>query len=144
MKVSHVLVPTDFSDDAARPYEWAVELGAKVTLLHVVEDFRVLPVGAPLAPPVVLPSVQEEVVASENKLAAIAEKLGGATVEHAVARGEDVARTIVDWAHSHGVDLIAVSTHGRSGFRRLILGSIAEAVLRHADMPVLCFPRNKR
>jgi nucleotide-binding universal stress UspA family protein len=39
--------------------------------------------------------------------------------------------------------LIALSSHGRSGFRRLVMGSVAEAVLRHARVPVLVFPRQE-
>ena len=49
----------------------------------------------------------------------------------------DLAR----YAESEGFDLVAVSTHGHSGFRRLIMGSVAEKILRHVHVPVLVFPR---
>ena len=55
----------------------------------------------------------------------------------------NVAEVVCDYADEHGYDLIALSSHGRSGFRRLILGSVAEAILRHAHVPVLVFPRNR-
>ncbi|HXI36431.1 MAG TPA: universal stress protein, partial [Burkholderiales bacterium] len=54
-----------------------------------------------------------------------------------------VALAIVDEAAQLGCDLIALSSHGRSGFRRLVLGSVTEAVLRRARMPVLVFPRQE-
>ena len=44
---------------------------------------------------------------------------------------------IVEYAHHHGMDLIAMSTHGRSGLGRLVFGSVADQVLRQAGTPVL-------
>jgi nucleotide-binding universal stress UspA family protein len=49
----------------------------------------------------------------------------------------DSAGVILDQSHSDGVDLVAMATHGRSGFSRWILGSVAERVLRHAGVPLL-------
>lgn len=57
--------------------------------------------------------------------------------------GRDVARAIVDFARKYDVDLIAMSTHGR-GASRLIVGSVAEKVIRFAGLPMLLqVPRNK-
>jgi nucleotide-binding universal stress UspA family protein len=50
---------------------------------------------------------------------------------------------VVDYAQQNDVDLIAMSTHGRTGFRHLALGSVAEAIIRHATVPVITFPRVK-
>lgn len=55
----------------------------------------------------------------------------------------EVAVAIDSEADQRGCDLIVLSTHGRSGLRRLVLGSVAEAVLRHAHMPVLAIPPAK-
>lgn len=49
------------------------------------------------------------------------------------------ATSIIEYAHSHNVDLIAMCTHGRSGFGRLVFGSVADFVLREAGIPVLLF-----
>jgi nucleotide-binding universal stress UspA family protein len=49
----------------------------------------------------------------------------------------DPASEIVRWANDHGCDLIVVGTHGRRGFQRFLLGSVAERVVRTADVPVL-------
>jgi nucleotide-binding universal stress UspA family protein len=58
-----------------------------------------------------------------------------------VIRARKVGQAITEHAREHSFDLIAMSTHGRSGFRHLVLGSITENVLRSADRPVLVFPR---
>ena len=63
----------------------------------------------------------------------------GLTVEHAVVDGE-AAETILHYAHEHHCDLIAMSTHGRTGFRRFVLGSVTEKLSRQAACPVLAFP----
>ncbi|MCA9721025.1 MAG: universal stress protein, partial [Gemmatimonadetes bacterium] len=52
-------------------------------------------------------------------------------------------QAIAEYARTHEVDLIAMSSHGRTGFRHLVLGSVSEAVIRHADRPVLVFPRGE-
>ncbi len=60
-----------------------------------------------------------------------------------VMAAPNVAEAVADYANENDFDLIAISSHGRSGFRRLILGSVAEAILRHSHVPVLVFPRPK-
>ena len=62
-------------------------------------------------------------------------------VARAETREGNVGDEILSAAEARRCDLIAMSTHGRSGFQRLVLGSVAEGVLRHSDVPVLFFPR---
>ncbi|KAA3606075.1 MAG: universal stress protein [Planctomycetota bacterium] len=148
MKIRKILLTTDLSEEAERAFgpvaELALGTGALVTLLYVVPDLHVAPHGAPLAPPVSAPEVDDLVKEALGQIEAqrlnLPEEL---PVECDVARGEDPARAIAVYAHKHGHDLIALSSHGRTGFRRLILGSIAEAVMRHSDVPVLVFPKAK-
>ena len=47
----------------------------------------------------------------------------------------------MDYADEHNYGMIALSSHGRSGFKRLFMGSVAEQILRHAHVPVLVFPK---
>ena len=54
-----------------------------------------------------------------------------------------VAEAVTQYADTHDVDLIALTTHGRTGIRHLVLGSVAESILRHSHVPVLCFPPSK-
>ena len=67
----------------------------------------------------------------------------GLQVDTVMLAGGDPATVISEWAESHDVDLIAVATHGRTGFRRLALGSVTEALVRRSRTPVLVLPRPK-
>lgn len=146
MKFSHILLTTDLSDESLRAFAPAADLaresGAKLTLLHIVQDVQVAPHGAPLAPPVSAPDVGNLVDAARQRLNDQKALLGsGIEVDCDVSASPDIAERVASFAKEHDCDLIALSTHGRSGFRRFVLGSVAEAILRHAHVPVLCFPR---
>lgn len=142
MDIKHILLTTDLSKDAMRPFEPVLELartlGAKVTVLHVVQDLLVAPHGAPLAPPISAPNLSAVLEAAERDLA---EQCAGLEVEKAVISHESPAKGVVEYAKANGADLIALSSHGRTGFRRFALGSVAENVLRHSPIPVLSFHR---
>ncbi len=146
MPFRSILLPTDLSDEARRPYAGVAEIarqcGARVELLHVVEDFAVGPSGHPEAPARHVPGTTDEMKRSRVALEGELGKLGsGLEVTAQVISAPSAPRAIADHARRHGFDLIAISTHGRGGFRRLIMGSVAEALLRHSVVPVLVFPR---
>lgn len=145
MKIEHVLLTTDLSDEALRPFEPVIDLAtrldAKLTVLSVVPDLRVIPHGAPLAPAMSMPDLQKEMAGVKASLEKQCAKLEGIEVDVQVVSAESPAKGIVEYAKEHGVDLIALSTHGRTGFRRLALGSVAEEVLRLSPVPVLSFHR---
>jgi nucleotide-binding universal stress UspA family protein len=148
MKIQKVLLTTDLSDEAERPYaaiaQLARQLGAHVTLLHVVEDITMVPHGAPLAPPMHSPDLTQQIGQARQLLAEHAGKLGeGIQVESDVISATEVGDAIAKYAFDHGFNLLALSTHGRTGFRRMVMGSVAEVVLRHAKIPVLVFPRSE-
>ena len=68
----------------------------------------------------------------------VEQRLGDlAKVKTALVVSESPAKGIVDYAEKEGVDLIVISTHGRTGLRRMMIGSVAERVVRHAHCPVL-------
>jgi len=148
MKIDHILVTTDLSDEALRPLEpiasLARSLDARITLLHVVEALMMTPHGAPMAPALSAPGLDAEVEEAIAKLEAQrATFTGGVPLGIDVVSGKNTAQAIAEYAEQHGVDLIAISTHGRTGFRHFAVGSVAEAVVRHASVPVLVFPRTK-
>ncbi|HED65388.1 MAG TPA: universal stress protein [Planctomycetes bacterium] len=147
MKIGKILLTTDLSDEAERPYAAVAELaratGARVTLLHVVEDVAVAPHGAPLAPPIHAFDTSAAIEDAKAILAEHAKRFEGVQVDFDAVAGSPVVNTIADYAEEHGYDLLAVSTHGRGGFRRMVMGSVAETLLRHARLPVLVFPRNE-
>ncbi len=148
MDIKHILLTTDLSEEALRPFDPVLQLarqcGAKVTLLHVVYDLMVASHGAALAPPISSVSVDLEVEQARKSLEELRGKLGeDLEVELCAIAGTDIAQAIVGYADEHEADLIALSTHGRSGWKHLFLGSVPESVLRRSNVPVLSFPRQK-
>lgn len=146
MKIKHVLLTTDLSEAALRPFEPVLELAAamkaRVTVLHVVQDLPIAAHGAPLAPPVTAPDLQKEIAAAKKSLAKQCDSIESQVEVHTDVISHDrPALGIVEYAQKHDVDLIALSSHGRTGFRRFALGSVAESVLRHSPIPVLSFHR---
>ena len=148
MAFEHILLTTDLSEEAGRAFEPVAELarsfGSKITLLHVVQVMTERAQGGMLATPILPPDMNEAMRAAENELGEQAKALmAGLDVTLRVVSGQNVSEVVAEFAQEHETDLIALSTHGRSGLRRMILGSVAEGVLRHANTPVLCFPPRK-
>lgn len=143
MDPKHILLPTDLSDLSLRPVERAPELfaGRKVTLLTVVPAVAIPAPASPFAPPLEMPDVVARLDAARQGLEALRPRLPESADVDCLALAEGASgESIARWADDHGVDLIVVSTHGRTGLRRLALGSVAESILRHARVPVLAFP----
>ncbi len=136
--VRHLLVPTDFSHDAAGAAHAARALfaGVRVTLLHVYH----LPVEytAYGTIPTAIPFHADVVAVAEEKLAEAAGDLAGEglTIE-CIAREGYPPEVIVDTASELGADLVVMGTHGRTGLRHFLLGSNAERVIQRAPCPVL-------
>ncbi len=140
IEVSHILVPVDFSDSTARVVEWAAHLAeehaSRLTLLHAYHlpvEFQQLE-GAAL-PADFWASVRKE---AESNLEQLARPLREQGIETDTAACDGYAATlIVDEAAHREVDLIVIGTHGLSGLKHLLLGSIAERVVQKAPCPVL-------
>lgn len=142
--VTSILVPTDFSEtaDAALDYakRLAGQVGASLHLLHVFAD----PYAQALyAPDVYVPEVAAEIRthAIDEARTRLAERLTADEQEYfrgttAVVTGL-TAKKIVEYAADHGIELIVMGTHGRRGVAHLLLGSVAEHVVRTAPCPVL-------
>jgi nucleotide-binding universal stress UspA family protein len=146
--IRKILVPTDFSADARRAQDLALELarplGASVVLLHVYQFPAYLFFdGSTYVPP---PKVAAQIASDVDAALAAAKDAAssaGVPVETASVQGspyEDIAR----YAQDNMVDLIVMGTHGRRGWRRLVAGSVAEHVVRSAHIPVLTVPSPKR
>jgi nucleotide-binding universal stress UspA family protein len=113
---------------------------AEYTLLRVAEPFII--VGyAPLAQVsrLDLKLSQEGLDEAQRYLARVAERLQaeGFTIRTRALQATHPAAAILDEAHRQDTDLIAMTTHGRSGIARLLLGSVADKVLRGAALPML-------
>lgn len=144
--MERILLTTDFSNDAKRAFEQtqrlAERLGMGITLVHVVIDLRTAPQGALLAPALSSPELGDEMTEAKEKLTAMAAEMGsgGVDVKFEVLAGESAAKSIAEYAKDNDVGMVAISTHGRTGLRHLILGSVAEEVVRHSPVPVVTFP----
>jgi universal stress protein A len=116
-----ILAPTDFSEHSRQALEAAISLSqhfhARLHVFHVMRDA----------------SEQNE---SEGELAALTKPVEGVEFVKAAAVGA-AAPEIVDYAQRQNIDLIVMSTHGRSGLARVLMGSVAEAVVRDAPCQVL-------
>ncbi|ODS32507.1 MAG: universal stress protein-binding protein [Candidatus Scalindua rubra] len=149
--MKHILVTTDFSEEAEAAFDYAKEqvqlIGkekSKITLLKVID--------------VVIPTKDkfEYGVANDDKkniiqrihkqaserIKEIAQKhFSGFPIETFVFEpSKDVYQGIIEFAEAHNVNLIVMSTHGRTGVGHFLLGSIAERVVRQSPCPVMVVP----
>ncbi len=145
IKVERILCPIDFSDFSRRALDHAVAIArwykSTITLLHVCTPAPVAyaPGSAVLPSAVLTPEDRGALLAAMKRLA---ESEAGmhVPVEFDMAEGS-TAIVILGRAEAIAADLLIMGTHGRSGFERLVLGSVTEKVLRQAACPVLTVPR---
>jgi nucleotide-binding universal stress UspA family protein len=143
----HILAPVDFSDEGRPALDAAADLanrhpGAKLTLLHVYQlPNLVLPEGYILASPQQLEALLAKVSEKIEQLRQRAVELGADTHVESVAGVPWLE--IVRYAEQNGVDLIVMGTHGRTGLRHALIGSVAERVVRHAPCAVLVVRNQK-
>lgn len=148
VKLETILAPTDFSEMSRASAREALELarasGARLVLLHVLAD----------APPPLLPDVAGFHYAdlvdnlqrrAEEELPEFlsGERTEGVEIDYQVAVGSP-HQEIVRVADEIGADLIVLATHGRTGALHLLLGSVAERVVRHAGCDVLIVKSGRR
>ncbi len=136
-----IVFPTDFSEVSLAALPWvkrmAAVTGGTIHCLYVVEEphiYATLDMG-----PVPIPSADELAASARTRLEKfVADNLKGLdskpVAKVLVGRPAD---EIVSYAREHGAEIIVMTTHGYSGVKHVLLGSTTEAVLRHADCPVL-------
>jgi nucleotide-binding universal stress UspA family protein len=138
--IRNILVSTDFSDFSGAAIDYAASFallyGAKIHLVHVIESNSVVGV----------PNVELNTTALTNELEATAEeemrkfvywKLKNNTnLEQVILHGEP-HREIVKYAQENEIDLIVIATHGRTGLAHILMGSVAERIVRLSPIPVL-------
>lgn len=133
-----ILHPTDFSPESRPAFELACDLarshGAKLILLHVLERPVFVHGGAMSVPPP--PPSEDERQTLEQQLQQLQPCPPEVSVERLLVEGEPSV-AIIRVAKEKNCDLIVLGTHGRTGLKRLLLGSVAEKVLRGAPCPVL-------
>jgi nucleotide-binding universal stress UspA family protein len=149
LEIKSILAPTDFSTHSERALRYACQLaerlGAALHLLHVLSE--VLPAGPD---PLLMPAMpaqyyKENEDRARETLGHLLDPSWGepASVVTAVRWGSPV-ESIVGYAVEHRVDLIVIATHGRTGLSHVVLGSVAEHIVREATCPVLTIRDNAR
>jgi nucleotide-binding universal stress UspA family protein len=145
LNIGNIVCPIDFSDCSRRALDHAVTIARRydstITLVHVCSTMPAVAYAGGL------PTVHAAVLTHDERLRVLADLRGmakdesgsGLRIDAAVREGDPV-REILSEADLRRADLLVVGTHGRSGFDRLLLGSVTEKLLRKARCPVLTVP----
>ncbi len=138
-RLQKILVPVDFSECSKKALQYAVpfcaQFQASLTLLYVIE----IPYGNAEVPMIEIDQLEVQMrEISESKMSEMlkGDEFRSITVRPIIRMGNPYRETI-EIAKEERIDLIILSTHGHSGFSRLIMGSTTERVVRHAPCPVL-------
>jgi nucleotide-binding universal stress UspA family protein len=133
--ISNILCPVDFSAASEHAFELACALardyGARLVVLHVYT-----PQVVPFAEGVIPPADDSELQQVRQTLENLQAPDRGFQFERRIARGS-AAEVILRTIHELDADMVVLGTHGRTGLSRLLMGSVAERVLRQAPCPVL-------
>jgi len=142
MDIKKILVTTDFSPLGYTALKYATSLakdsGAKLLITHVEEP----PLAYGTGEMYLGPAAEVESEEVSKLLEAVVPPDESVPYEHHLLSGEP-AREICALAESESADLIVMSTHGRTGLSRLLMGSVAESVVRHAPCPVFTLRQPK-
>jgi universal stress protein A len=141
IRLQKILLPTDFSDYAATATQYACELATRFDAeLHILHTLETHPASTPaFVMGLALPTyIHEFRTAAEKSIAGVLDPQWskGRTVIPAVLEGSPKVE-IVRYARQQNIDLIVLATHGRTGLAHVLMGSVAESVVRTAPCPVL-------
>ncbi len=138
--MQRILVPVDFSEHSKQALIYAKEIAAfykaRLQLLHIIEEF-VPPTFYMAAGVSVMTFAPDLNAKARQAMAALLQETNGPKVEADLHVVEGyAAHDIVDFAKEHGSDLIVIATHGRTGLKHTLMGSVTEKVVRRASCPV--------
>jgi len=140
MNINNILCPTDFSDTANKAITYAAELALKydatlhlvsvINEIHGFDSFQVLAITPD--------EIHQHMHAlTEEKLAETTARIPSSIPLHLSVLEGHPATEITKAAKDLDCDMIVLASHGRTGFQHILIGSVAEAVTRHAHCPVL-------
>jgi len=136
----HLLVPTDFSPASKKALAYAdafaSTFGSRITLIHVIEPM-VLPPEYGYLPHYSPEDEARQVEAVHRQLLDIAVGLDTAKRTEFSVRVGRPWHEVVGAVGELGIDLLVLTTHGRTGLRHMLMGSVAEKIVRHTHCPVL-------
>jgi nucleotide-binding universal stress UspA family protein len=137
-----ILCPIDFSDASEVAMDFAAELHAKsITLLHIIEV--IMPYSGEPFPTVYVDEIEERTTEELDRAATLLRKLAEVPVETTSRQGRAGQEVIEALDEDRAFDLVVIGSHGRTGIKRALLGSVAEVVVRHARCPVLVARRRR-
>ena len=145
-EIRQIVVPVDFQSYTDELAEFAVsianKLAAKLTFFHVVESVVYY---ADFIPSYLTLNDEENLAHAQKKMDALIEKSKknwmGCT---GIVKSGDVVDTILEYTKEEGIDLIIMGTHGARGIEKILLGSVADRVIKRAPCPTLvCKPQKK-
>ena len=145
IEIRRILCPIDFSDYSRRALDHGVAIArwyeSTVTALHVFSSTPVPAFGpGPVVfQPLVLTNADRDQLLADTRAFVATESSPDVAIETVLREGNAAAEILAQASSMHA-DLLVIGTHGRSGFERLLLGSVAEKVLRKASCPVLTVP----
>lgn len=138
----HILVPVDGSDTAQKAVDKATALakafGSQVTVIYVIDPYPFTGVGTDFA--YGQAEYLNAATAEANEAVRLAKQSfadSGMSVDTSVVEAHTAWRGIVEAGESMQADLIVMGSHGRKALEKLVLGSVAQAVLSHTKLPVL-------
>jgi nucleotide-binding universal stress UspA family protein len=143
MTLKRILVPTDFGEAARTALSYgralAQAFGASLDVLHVTQDMFASSLGVEMANGPVVLDVQREVDAYARKELErlVGSEGAGPPTKSVILTSNAPAALIVQYAKNKQIDLIVMGTHGRQAIEHVLMGSVAEKVVRTAPCPVL-------
>ena len=141
LRISNILVPVDFSTGSRACIEYATAMAetlhSNVTLFHVFERADLMATIVPGADRDADNTTDRALAQrSLEGLRAETPSRAGVSVSVVIVHGSP-AEEIVSFSHDKAFDMVVIGTHGRTGFSHVLMGSVAEAVVRRASCPVL-------
>lgn len=135
-----IVVPVDFSGESKQAIETALEMVEKPEQVHAVHVMFPLDIVAPGVVWGGIEEVEREKATRDHAKSFLAKhNMEGVTI---LTRVGDPGTEIADYAESIDADLVIIPSHGYHGFKRALLGSVTERVIRHVDCPVLVLRRS--
>jgi nucleotide-binding universal stress UspA family protein len=141
LEIRKIMIPTDFSESSSHAMEYGAQLakkvGAKILLLHVIPLGSY--VSAASSAPVPVEAIEALAQTARNEISKTGKALQtshGIAVDVMVTDGPAPA-VITELAKTQAADLIVMGTQGRTGLKHVLLGSVAEHVVRHSSIPVM-------
>jgi universal stress protein A len=146
LPITKIFCPTDFSEPSYKALQEANDLAmhfnAELILIHVLHPIIIYPAAG--APGIVDSRISDDTyrdeVGKKSLEMTLKEKVNGSIKSRSILVKGNPSDEIVYHAKEEKADLIVIGTHGFTGWRHLILGSVTEKVVRHAHCPVLTIP----